>query len=194
MLILVACSNHKIFAKIKVQIREVFVLFNENIKALRKSKGLSQEELAVKLNVVRQTVSKWEKGLSVPNSEMLVTISEVLEIPVSTILSETIAENREDELRVISEKLEIINLQLLKKNEERRKLILWILVSVCVFIVLLYLLLYFLGSSYLEWDYTKPDLAVAGTILHGIEWIFVRLAPFGLVGTLIGIILTQKKL
>lgn len=194
MLILVACSNHKIFAKIKVQIREVFVLFNENIKALRKSKGLSQEELAVKLNVVRQTVSKWEKGLSVPNSEMLVTISEVLEIPVSTILSETLAENREDELRVISEKLEIINLQLLKKNEERRKLILWILVSVCVFIVLLYLLLYFLGSSYLEWDYTKPDLAVAGTILHGIEWIFVRLAPFGLVGTLIGIILTQKKL
>lgn len=194
MLILVACSNHKIFAKIKVQIREVFVLFNENIKALRKSKGLSQEELAVKLNVVRQTVSKWEKGLSVPNSEMLVTISEVLEIPVSTILSETIAENREDELRVISEKLEIINLQLLKKNEERRKLILWILVSVCVFIVVLYLLLYFLGSSYLEWDYTKPDLAVAGTILHGIEWIFVRLAPFGLVGTLIGIILTQKKL
>lgn len=194
MLILVACSNHKIFAKIKVQIREVFVLFNENIKALRKSKGLSQEELAVKLNVVRQTVSKWEKGLSVPDSEMLVTISEVLEIPVSTILSETIAENREDELRVISEKLEIINLQLLKKNEERRKLILWILVSVCVFIVLLYLLLYFLGSSYLEWDYTKPDLAVAGTILHGIEWIFVRLAPFGLVGTLIGIILTQKKL
>ena len=194
MLILVACSNHKIFAKIKVQIREVFVLFNENIKALRKSKGLSQEELAVKLNVVRQTVSKWEKGLSVPNSEMLVTISEVLEIPVSTILSETLAENREDELRVISEKLEIINLQLLKKNEERRKLILWILVSVCVFIVVLYLLLYFLGSSYLEWDYTKPDLAVAGTILHGIEWIFVRLAPFGLVGTLIGIILTQKKL
>lgn len=34
----------------------------ENIKAIRKSRGLSQEELAVKLNVVRQTISKWEKG------------------------------------------------------------------------------------------------------------------------------------
>lgn len=39
-------------------------MLNENIKAIRKTKGLSQEELAVKLNVVRQTISKWEKGVS----------------------------------------------------------------------------------------------------------------------------------
>ena len=39
-------------------------MLNENIKAIRKSKGLSQEELAVKLNVVRQTISKWENGIS----------------------------------------------------------------------------------------------------------------------------------
>ncbi len=45
-------------------------MLNENIKALRKSKGLSQQELAVKLNVVRQTVSKWEQGLSVPDSDV----------------------------------------------------------------------------------------------------------------------------
>lgn len=37
-------------------------MLNENIKAIRKSKGLSQEELAIKLNVVRQTISKWEQG------------------------------------------------------------------------------------------------------------------------------------
>lgn len=43
----------------------------ENIKAIRKSKGLSQEELAIKLNVVRQTISKWEQGLSVPDADML---------------------------------------------------------------------------------------------------------------------------
>ena len=53
-------------------------MLNENIKAIRKSKGLSQEELAVKLNVVRQTISKWEQGLSVPDSDMLISISEVL--------------------------------------------------------------------------------------------------------------------
>ena len=54
-------------------------MLNENIRAIRKSKGLSQEELAIKLNVVRQTISKWEQGLSVPDSDMLLAISEALE-------------------------------------------------------------------------------------------------------------------
>ena len=58
-------------------------MLSENIKTIRKSKGLSQEELAVKLNVVRQTISKWEKGLSVPDSDMLIGLSEALETPVS---------------------------------------------------------------------------------------------------------------
>ena len=53
-------------------------MLNENIRAIRKSKGLSQQELAVKLNVVRQTVSKWEKGLSVPDSDLLIALSEAL--------------------------------------------------------------------------------------------------------------------
>ena len=50
-------------------------MLNKNIKALRKAKGLSQEELAIKLNVVRQTVSKWEKGLSVPDTGMVIQIA-----------------------------------------------------------------------------------------------------------------------
>ncbi len=67
-------------------------MLNENIKTIRKAKGLSQQELAVKLNVVRQTISKWEQGLSVPDSDMLISISEALEIPVSTLLGETVTE------------------------------------------------------------------------------------------------------
>lgn len=59
-------------------------MLNENIRSIRKAKGLSQEELAIKLNVVRQTISKWEKGLSVPDSDLLISLSEVLETPVST--------------------------------------------------------------------------------------------------------------
>lgn len=51
-------------------------MLNENMKAIRKAKGLSQQELAIKLNVVRQTISKWEQGLSVPDSDMLIAISE----------------------------------------------------------------------------------------------------------------------
>ena len=96
-------------------------MLNENIKSIRKSKGLSQEELAIKLNVVRQTISKWEKGLSVPDSDMLISISEVLETPVSTLLGETIAEPKIDDLKVISEKLEIINLQLSQRTNNETK-------------------------------------------------------------------------
>ena len=95
-------------------------MLNENIKAIRKSKGLSQEELAVKLNVVRQTISKWEQGLSVPDSDMLISISEALETPVSTLLGETVREPKADDLKVISEKLEMINVQLARRKATRR--------------------------------------------------------------------------
>ena len=61
-------------------------MFSENLKTLRKQKGFTQEELAARLNVVRQTVSKWEKGLSVPDAELLTRLAEVLEVPVSTLL------------------------------------------------------------------------------------------------------------
>ena len=47
-----------------IKTKKAQVMLNENIRNLRKAKGLSQEELAIKLNVVRQTVSKWEKGVS----------------------------------------------------------------------------------------------------------------------------------
>ena len=98
-------------------------MLNENIKAIRKSKGLSQQELAVKLNIVRQTVSKWEQGLSVPDSDMLISLSEVLEVPVSTLLGEIVIETEVDTLKAISEKLEVINLQLARRKTTRRKMI-----------------------------------------------------------------------
>ena len=79
-------------------------MLKDNLKTLRKNKGLSQEELAIKLNVVRQTVSKWEQGLSVPDAEMLISISEIFDTPVSTILGENIDEKEKNDLKVISEK------------------------------------------------------------------------------------------
>ena len=75
-------------------------MLNENIKAIRKSKGLSQQELAIKLNVVRQTISKWEQGMSVPDSDMLISISEVLETPVSILLGETVVETKVSDLEL----------------------------------------------------------------------------------------------
>lgn len=100
-------------------------MLSENIKTIRKSKGLSQEELAVKLHVVRQTVSKWEQGLSVPDADMLISLSEVFETPVSTMLGETVAETKTDDLKVISEKLEVINLQLARGKAARQKALHW---------------------------------------------------------------------
>ena len=168
-------------------------MLNENIKAIRKSKGLSQEELAVKLNVVRQTISKWETGLSVPDADMLIAISEALETPVSTLLGETVNEPKIDDLKAISEKLEIINLQLARRKAERQKLLHWLLISLCAVIVTIFAALIVLNSPYLGWDYSAPETAVVGVAFHALEWLFVRVAPIILIGAMAGIFLTQKK-
>ncbi len=168
-------------------------MLKENIKAVRKSKGLSQEELAIKLNVVRQTISKWEQGLSVPDAEMLISISEVLETPVSKLLGENISESKADDIKAISEKLEIINLQLSQRKNERRKIVHWLLISLCIIIIIIFISLILLNSPYLNWDYSNPEKAVLGVILHSFEWLLVRIAPIILIGLIIGILLTRKK-
>ena len=96
-------------------------MFNENIKKIRKEKGLSQEELAVKLNVVRQTISKWEKGLSVPDADLLISLSEILETPVSILLGKDIeAKEYVSDKNEIAEQLSRINFQLSEKKLRNR--------------------------------------------------------------------------
>lgn len=168
-------------------------MLNENIKAIRKSKGLSQEELAIKLNVVRQTISKWEQGLSVPDSDMLICISEEFEIPVSTLLGETVIESKVDGLKAISEKLEIINLQLAQRKITRRKIFHSLFISLCAVIVTISAVLIALNSPYLGWNFSDPETAVFGAAFHAFEWLFVRLAPIILIAAIIGIFFTQKK-
>ena len=168
-------------------------MLNENIKKLRKAKGLSQEELAIKLNVVRQTVSKWENGLSVPDSSMLIILADELDITVSGLLGETVAEPTTDDLKTLSEKLEVINLQLAKRSTAKLKTIRWILISLCAAIVIIFIALAFMNSSYLDWNYKDPELAMAGTIMHGFEFLFVRIAPIVFLISVAGIVVTYKK-
>ena len=98
-------------------------MLNDNIKILRKAKGLSQEELAIKLDVVRQTVSKWEQGLSVPDASMLIQIADALDTNVNTLLGEVSDEPEEQEtINMLSAKLELLNEQYSKQNERRRKI------------------------------------------------------------------------
>ncbi|MGM9612426.1 MAG: helix-turn-helix domain-containing protein [Butyricicoccus sp.] len=168
-------------------------MLNENIKAIRKSKGLSQEELAVKLNVVRQTISKWEQGLSVPDADMLIAISEVLETPVSTLLGETVVAPEADDLKAISEKLEIINLQLAQRKTTRRNVFHCLLISLCAVIGIIFAVLVIFHSPYLGWNYGDPETAVVGVAFHTFEWLYVRIAPILFVGAIIGVFLTRAK-
>lgn len=168
-------------------------MINENIKAIRKSKGLSQQELAVKLNVVRQTVSKWEQGLSVPDSDMLISISEALETPVGTLLGENVIEPEVDDLKAISAKLEVINLQLAQRKTTRKRILHWLLIALCAATAVTFAILLTLESPYLGWDYSDPETAILGVAFHSFEWLFVRIAPVILIGSIIGIFLTRKK-
>lgn len=168
-------------------------MLSQNIKAMRKSKGLSQEDLAIKLNVVRQTISKWEKGLSVPDSDMLISLSEALETSVGTLLGESVIETKVDDLKVISEKLEVINLQLAHSKVARQRRVQWLLIAVCVVTVLAFAVLVAAQSLYLGWDYGDPETAVFGAAFHVFEWLFVRLAPFVFAGALVGFALMRKK-
>ncbi|MGE9882907.1 XRE family transcriptional regulator [Blautia obeum] len=131
--------------------------------------------------------------MSVPDSDMLISISEVLETPVSTLLGETVIESKVDDLTAISEKLEIINLQLAQRKTTRRKIFHWLLISLCAVIVTISVALIVLNSPYLGWDYSNPETAVVGVAFHAFEWLFARLAPIILIGAIVGIFLTRKK-
>ena len=139
MLICVACRNgiikHKISPKNKKKGKDI--MLNENLKTLRKQKGLSQEELAIRLNVVRQTISKWEKGLSVPDSDMLVKMADILEVSVGELLGSKITdEQNKDE---ITEQLIKINEYLAIKNRRIKttvKVVIGIVIGILVLNIL----------------------------------------------------------
>ena len=131
--------------------------------------------------------------MSVPDSDMLISISEALDTPVSTLLGETVTEPEADDLKAISEKLEVINLQLAQRKTARRKMLHWLFITLCAVIVILFAVLMVLNSPYLGWDYSDPETAVVGVAFHAFEWLFVRLAPIIFIGAIVGIFLTRKK-
>ncbi len=112
-------------------------MFHENLKTMRKAKGYTQEELAIKLNVVRQTVSKWEKGLSVPDADVLCKIADVLDTDVSTLLGEEIVE--ETDKSAVAQQLAKISEQLAMKNQHSKKI--WKVVCIIMFVILVFYIL-----------------------------------------------------
>lgn len=134
-------------------------MLNENLRILRKNKGLSQEELAIKLNVVRQTVSKWEKGLSVPDSDMLIQIANALDTTVNALLGETLPEDEQETLQSIASKLEVLNEQFAKEKERNRKIqravyiVLGIVSVICLIIGIVIVI-----------SYWQMEIAIDGTV------------------------------
>ena len=103
-------------------------MLGENIVTLRKKQGLSQQELADRLHVVRQTISKWEKNLSVPDADALVRLAETLDVTVPQLLGETIAVDAQPS--DIAAALSRINEQLAIQNRRRSRIwktVAWVL-------------------------------------------------------------------
>ena len=112
-------------------------MFHENLKTMRKAKGYTQEELAIKLNVVRQTVSKWEKGLSVPDADVLCKIADVLDTDVSTLLGEEIVE--ETDKSAVAQQLAKISEQLAMKNQRSKTI--WKVACIILFVIVVFYIL-----------------------------------------------------
>lgn len=140
--------------------KEEWYMLNDNIKALRKERGMTQEELAIRLNVVRQTVSKWEKGLSVPDAEMLQRLADALEISVSRLLGGS--EERTQNTDEVASQLARINEQLAVQNRRQRKI--WktvaaILIGLVAAQLLILLLSY---APDVDSDVVPAETAIAG--------------------------------
>ena len=122
-------------------------MLKENIKDLRKRKGYSQEQLALRLNVVRQTVSKWEQGLSVPDAELLTDLADVLDVTVSELLGKTIEmDERADSLDAVAAELAKLNELLVLQHQQTEKTKKAIVNAIIVGAFVL-----FLGAIYEEW-------------------------------------------
>lgn len=119
-------------------------MFGDTLKTIRKQKGFTQEELAIKINVVRQTVSKWEKGLSVPDADILAKIADVLEVSVSELLGGNIKE--ENDNNEIAEQLAKINEQLAIKNRRGKRI--WKAIGFIILAVIVITILMIIAFSY----------------------------------------------
>ncbi len=120
-------------------------MFSENLKTLRKQKGFSQEELASRLHVVRQTISKWEKNLSVPDADTLIRLAEILEVSVSELLGSKIETENGNITNDVAEQLSRINEQLAIKNRRSRRILKAIVIILTAIFLLSIFIIMFLS-------------------------------------------------
>lgn len=127
-----------------------------------------------------------------PDAEMLVAIGEVLDTPVSTLPGETAPAFAPEGLQALSEKLEVLNDQFARARESKRRALHALCIAIAAVTAFVLLALAAIGGSYLEWNFSIPEYAVAATLLHGFEWVFARMAPIILAGSIAGAVASRK--
>ncbi len=115
-------------------------MFQNNLKALRMKKGLSQGELAIRLNVVSQTVSKWEKGVSVPDAETLIKLADLLDTSVNDLLGSNVVPEDSNDMNKIADQLVRVNEQLAIKNNRARRIWKIVVITIAVFVFLMFVI------------------------------------------------------
>ena len=138
-------------------------MLQENIKATRKARGLSQEEVARRLHITRQTLSKWENGLSVPDAQLLIRLAEILEVSVSQLLEDN-SESDPETGATVAEQLERLNLLLSERNRRSRRIwrvVAGILIGAAVLTILLILLS---ATAFLSFT-TEPAVSVGAEVV-----------------------------
>ena len=168
-------------------------MLNENIQALKENRRASRKRSRAQAERGETDGFEVERGLSVPDAEMLVAIGGVLDTPVSTLLGETVPASEPEGLQALSEKLEVLNDQFARARESKRRALHALCIAIAAITALVLIALAAIGGSYLEWDFSNPEYAVAGTLLHGFEWVFVRITPVVLLFTIVGVGATRRK-
>ena len=130
-------------------------MLSDNIRILRKQKGYTQEELAIRLHVVRQTVSKWEKGLSVPDADTLQRLAELLEVEVRQLLGS--GADMEKGNSEVTEQLARINEQLAIKNRRARRI--WKTVGIILLVLLIFNILAIV-ANFAAFESLSTEMAV----------------------------------
>lgn len=130
-------------------------MLGETIVTLRKKQNLSQQELADRLHVVRQTISKWEKNLSVPDADALVRLADALDVTVPQLLGEPMAETAQPS--DVAAALSRINEQLAAQN--RRRSLIWKVIAWVLGIILLFNILSIAGAAFF-FSFQKDSLEV----------------------------------
>lgn len=148
-------------------------MLNENIRTIRKNKGFTQEDLANRLHVTRQTISKWEKGYSVPDAEMLTGLADILDVPVSELLGGRVESAGETD--AVVEQLSRLNEQLTIKNRRAHRI--WKTVGICIAVIALVCLLTAVAGFVLFVNVKQERNTVAGSVewtceLDGEEYVY----------------------